>query len=577
LYNNYLTIQKPACFYRFNVYFCDMIQTVSYLKSLSIGFWSLWASYLVLTSLSMSSCASTGELLAGPKDTTPPKLDSLKSTPNYQTLFTKQDVVFFFDEYVELKDVFKQILVSPPLVYLPKVTNRGKKVTFSFHKDEVLRPDVTYTVNFGEAIVDFREGNKLTNFHFIFSTGEVLDSLSVTGAVYDAQTLQPLENVQILLYDRFYDSIVVKEKPYYTVKTDKSGKFICRNIKADTFKILALVDNNVNLKFDLETEKIAFLDSLVIISDSMPNTPFSFYVSTPHPRSKLLSKNLKTYGLAELIFNKIPDITDIQSLNPDIRLYEEIMGDSLLIYFENPQDSFRIKINEDTILIKKLPPENKTKLPAFAIRNTNFSKNLLSSDSLSIQFSAPVTEADLTKIIISDTLGEMGNWQHTWSKNRKTMYIYGKWRLDMPYNISLDSAAFRDIYGRVTDSVGYAFQFLLPNKTAGLNMIFENFDSLHHYQVYLMKGNQKISSFSFSNTVNYNKEIKMVVPDQYTLEIIQDDNQNGKWDPADYWSKKQPEKRQTYQSEKPDVNRVNDWKISWKKETPIPGQLNIKK
>ena len=173
------------------------------------------------------SCASTGELLAGPKDTTPPVLDTMMSTPNNQVRFQKQDIVFVFDEFVEVKDAFKQVLVSPPLNYLPKVSGRGKKVTFAFNEKEELRENVTYSINFGDAIVDFREGNILSNFVFAFSTGDHLDSLSVKGTVVDALTSKPAENVQVLFYDILEDSIVAKSRPYYAVKTNKNGNFEC--------------------------------------------------------------------------------------------------------------------------------------------------------------------------------------------------------------------------------------------------------------------------------------------------------------------------------------------------------------
>lgn len=530
----------------------------------------LMATGLLSVALLFDSCASTGELLAGPKDTTPPDLDSVMSTPNYQTRFAKQEIVLVFDEFVEVKDAFKQVLVSPPLVYLPKVTGRGKKVTFAFHKDEVLRPEVTYTINFGESIVDFREGNKLKNFSFVFSTGDVLDSLSLEGTVYDAKTLQPAENVQILVYDRWFDSIVVKERPYYTVKTDKSGQFICRNIKADTFAVLGLMDNNVNLRYDLETEKIAFLDSLVVLTDSTFKTPLTFYISTPLAKPKLLVKNTKTRGFIELIYNRLPDTFNLAVSDPGITLYQEKKADTLNLYYSSGADSFDLYILHDTIRVKQAGKETQSKLAKFAVKSHNLSPNLLPADSLQLNFSTPVQEAVLDSVVVSDTIGVIDDLTFSWSANRKNLFVKGKWRPAMPYTIQLDSAIMKDLYDRALDSAGYSFSFLPTDKTSGLSLVFEQFDSLKQYHILVYRGNVLTDSFSFSGSGMFTKNYKLLVPDVYTIEVIQDDNQNGRWDPADYWNKRQPEKMKTVKTERLEINRVNDFRVVWTEDSSTP-------
>lgn len=545
-------------------------------SSIQYIFSLLMATSLLGLVLLFDSCASTGELLAGPKDTTPPGLDSVLSAPNYQTRFTKQDIVLVFDEFVVVKDAFKQVLVSPPLVYLPKVTGRGKKVTFAFHEDEVLRPDVTYTINFGESIVDFREGNKLKNFGFVFSTGDVLDSLSLEGTVYDAKTLQPAENVQILVYDRWFDSIVVKERPYYTVKTDKNGQFTCRNIKADTFAVLALMDNNVNLRYDLETEKIAFLDSLVILTDTFKK-PLTFYISTPLAKPKLLVKNTKIRGFMELIYNRLPDTFNLAVSDPGITLYQEKKADTLNLYYTSGSDSFDLYILNDTIRVKQPGKETLSKLPKFAVKSHNLSPNLLLADSLQLTFSTPVQEGELDSVVVSDTIGIMDDISFSWSANRKNLFVKGKWRPNMPYTIQLDSAIMKDLYNRALDSAGYSFSFLSADKTSGLSLIFEKFDSLKHYHILVYRGNVLMDSFSFSDSGTITKNYKVIVPDVYTIEVIQDENQNGRWDPADYWNKKQPEKMKTVKTERLEVNRVNDFRVVWTEDSSTPALPSTKK
>ena len=112
-------------------------------------------------------CASTGSPSGGPRDVTPPKMDSIRSAQNRQTNFKPRQVDFYFDEFIEVRDPIKEVLVSPPLTYIPQVKHRGKKVSFAFDEKEVLRENATYTINFGESVVDFHEGNKLPNFNFV--------------------------------------------------------------------------------------------------------------------------------------------------------------------------------------------------------------------------------------------------------------------------------------------------------------------------------------------------------------------------------------------------------------------------
>ncbi|MBK6362208.1 MAG: Ig-like domain-containing protein [Saprospiraceae bacterium] len=536
--------------------------------------------YLILVVISLCmvvfGCASTGELIGGSKDVLPPKIDSLLSTANYQTYFKKQDLNLHFDEYIVVKDAYKQILVSPPLQYLPKVTGRGKKVKFSFHEDEILRNDVTYTINFGEAIVDFREGNKLTNFSYVFSTGAELDSLSVKGMVLDSKTSLPLENVQILLYDVLYDSVVVKERPYYAVKTDKTGKFICSNIKSDTFKFLALADNNANLKYDLETEKIGFLDSLVFIDDSTQNIPLLFHMSTPKPKSKILGKNSKNYGVVELTYNISPDSIAVSSEPKDIEIFKEIVGDSLFLYYYTKLDSFTLILDKDTVKVKVPPTDQIAKLKKFNL-SSGSSNVILAGDSLVLNGNFPVKKWEKAGIIIEDTIGIIDNINLSLSENKMKIFASAEWRSDMSYTLVIDSGSVVDIFDRVNDSFDLAFQVLPNNKTSGLNLNFVNFDSTKHYRINIIRGNQIIDYFTFNNSSTFVRKYKSLIPESYTLEIIEDLNQNGIWDAGNYWKKTQPEKMKITKTEKLDINRESDISVTWKEDTNISNTTNKKK
>lgn len=218
---------------------------------------------LILSVILLSDCAKMGSLTGGPRDEDPPVL--IESIPeNYSVNFDEDKIEITFDEFIQLDNVNQELVVSPPIGAKPDVRLRNKSILIEL--ESKLLPNTTYTLNFGGAVKDNNEGNPLTNFEFVFSTGEYLDSLSVGGTLLRAFDLKPSEEpVMIMLYDDLSDSVVFKDLPVYVGKTDKDGNYRINNLKSDTFKIFALKDVNNNFLFDLPNEQIAFLDTTIII------------------------------------------------------------------------------------------------------------------------------------------------------------------------------------------------------------------------------------------------------------------------------------------------------------------------
>ncbi|MEL6922896.1 MAG: Ig-like domain-containing protein, partial [Bacteroidota bacterium] len=191
---------------------------------------------MLFVSILLSDCATPGNPDGGPRDEQPPQLDSLSSTPNYQTNFTKQRLEFTFDEWVKLNNPVKEVLVSPPFIKSLNLTIRKKTVRVEFPEDEELKENTTYTINFGDAIQDLTESNPVPDFRFVFSTGDEIDSLSINGSIKDAITGEPVPDVRVFLYYNQADSVVRTIKPYYFAKADKNGSFKIENLPAATFK-----------------------------------------------------------------------------------------------------------------------------------------------------------------------------------------------------------------------------------------------------------------------------------------------------------------------------------------------------
>ncbi len=509
-------------------------------------------------------CASGGQLTGGPPDKTPPVMDTLKSAPLRQTNFYPRQLEFFFDEFVEVKDPIKQVLVSPPLTYIPKVKERGKKVTFEFDAKEVLREDATYTINFGESIVDFREGNKLSNFVYVFSTGDYLDSLSLKGRVINALTNKGDEEMVVFLYDNTLDSVVRTERPFYFAKPNKEGYFEFNNIKSDSFKLFALNDKNLNYKYDLDAEKIAFLDSLVFL-DTTFNEELILRSSLPVPTLKKVSHDNKTYGQVLIQFNTpLKENIPIIFSDSTIVFSSDIQGDSLIVYYESSVDSFNIFYLKDTLTVK---PRNKTKFikdnPFKWIGQSHKDKIVL-GDSLMIHYNFPIVQIDSSLISVVDTIGPLNNFKYYLSPNRKSLIFKILYKAGEQYTIEIDSAALKSIHGQVNTMMELNLEALTKDKTATLLLQVNELDTLSQYVINVLQGKKIIFSDVISMKDSTAYKIDNLLPLQYDVEIFEDNNGNGVWDPGHYDTKTQPEYYAKVVGGKIRENRDTEMVIKWR-------------
>ncbi|MCD4696621.1 MAG: Ig-like domain-containing protein [Bacteroidales bacterium] len=219
----------------------------------------------VIISIFAIRCANPGSPMGGPKDTTPPTL--LKAEPPLFTKnFTADKIRLYFDEFISLKDVQSQMIISPPMIENPQIRIKGKSVIIEFN--EKLKDSTTYNIFLGDAVVDITENNPYSNFRYVFSTGNVLDSMTYKGSVQDAFTLEPVQGTNVMLYldnnDTIpFDSLPYFIRPFFMSRTNESGEFVFNNLANKSFKIFALEDGNSNLLFDQALERIAFSDSLI--------------------------------------------------------------------------------------------------------------------------------------------------------------------------------------------------------------------------------------------------------------------------------------------------------------------------
>ena len=209
------------------------------------------------------ACASTGTPDGGPYDETPPKFVRATPEPN-ATGNTRKKISIEFDEFIKIENAAEKVIISPPQTEMPEVKASGKKVLVEFF--DTLRNNTTYTIDFGDAIVDNNEGNPMGNFAYAFSTGETIDTMEVSGTVLNAQDLEPIKGIQVGLHKNLNDTAFTKLPFDRISRTDSRGHFSIKGVATGKYRIYALKDGNQNYLFDSKTEIIAYSDSIIIPS-----------------------------------------------------------------------------------------------------------------------------------------------------------------------------------------------------------------------------------------------------------------------------------------------------------------------
>jgi uncharacterized protein (DUF2141 family) len=539
-------------------------------------------SFIITTLWLIQSCASVGALKGSPKDIIPPKLVEKKSTPNYQTFFKKQPILLTFDEWVKLEDAFTQIVVSPPLNERPEVVLDRKTLRFEFAKEEVLRENATYTVNFGNAIKDLTESNPASNLRFVFSTGAVIDSLQIIGKVVDAVTGLPTEGVLLMLYDNLSDTVVKKIRPFYFSKTDKEGIAKIENVRAGTFKVFALKDNDLNYTFNQETEKIGFpLENLTLsatnaaplkidtatlkndtlrrLADSLAaaNSGLKIRLFDPVKPVKITNKEVDKYGVAKIIFNQ--EVKNPQVTFDDVKqnALTEINKDTLLIWYnQGDETAWNIYLKgeerNDTVRVRprgKVDFMKKAKLSAtndIKIQSKNPTKLLF------INFNYPIQTIDSQRFMLLDSAKKETPLSiFTDSSSKRKLYLKANFEEGKIYNLTILPNALADIYGlKNVDTLVSKIMVQSVKELGNVIMKLSSLDSTKSYVCQLLTGSGLVETeFFIENKKSFDKTIEMLQPDQYSLKIVEDINKNRKWDTGDYDKKIQPERIFTKQLE----------------------------
>jgi aspartate 1-decarboxylase len=260
-----------------------------------------------------SGCGQIGMPTGGPKDSIAPRL--VNASPKLKsTNVTGNKITLTFNEYVELKEAQTNVLISPYPKKTPQVDYKLRTVTVKL-KDTLL-PNTTYSINFGNAIVDINEGNAFKDFTYVFSTGSKIDSLMLTGKVLIAETGKADSTLIAMLYRNANDSSVQKRKPDYIARLKGDGSFLFVNLSAGNYNIYALKDGDGGKTYNSKKEMFAFADAAVTVSDS--TDPVILFASAIEKESR--TSTTKPTGPAKKLILMSPPGQQFQDLLSPLEL-----------------------------------------------------------------------------------------------------------------------------------------------------------------------------------------------------------------------------------------------------------------
>ena len=578
--------------------------------------------YIVISLvLFLASCANRGQgPQGGPRDTIPPLV--VEETPlNGTLLFKAKEIVVHFDEYIQLDDIQKNVMISPPQQSAPEVKAIGKRLTVVFQED--LQDSTTYTIDFGAAICDYNEKTPLQGYVYSFSTGDYIDSLAVSGWVYDAATLNPVPNMLVGIHRNPEDS-AFSTLPFARItRTNELGMFTIHNIQPGTYRIYAL--NDISRDFLYQPgEGLAFGDSLItptfevhIHRDTVwrdtigvdaetgdtlfTRWPDSTYV---HPVTHFYPDSLQLWYFEEakqrqyfqrvnreeqhaftLVFaapqDSMPVIralrfSEVDSLKSDsawvnfldyslLQVSKKLdtitywLTDSLAIRMDSIYLQMQYKVTDsvynlvpqtDTVLavyrrprmsekareaVEKKKRERKLELKsnastAFDIYDTIRIRSAFPLDSVHDTLFHLVQKVDTIMKPVPFTIQKMDSMA-------MTIYMLAKLQPENSYQLKIDSAACRDIYGACNDSIKQNIKLKSKTDYSSLRVKMTHFDARARIQLLNEKEEVVREAAAMPDGVTF----EYLAPKTFFLRLYVDVDGDGKWTTGDWLLKRQPE------------------------------------
>jgi len=568
----------------------------------------------VLVMFFILSCAKISSPTGGPKDLDLPVI--VKSQPeNGTVMFTGKSFTVTFNEYVILDKITEKFMVSPPVKTKPVVRLKGKNLLVSW--EDKLSDSTTYTFYFQDAIRDNNENNPIPNFQYVFSTGPVLDSLSLSGNVFGAFDLEVVPDALVTMYSNLSDTAPARLLPAYISRPDASGGFMINNIKPGHYRLYAVRDLNGNKLYDLDDETFAFSDSII---DITPETNFNITPDTikykPANATETTKADIFTFGTHRLYaftrelkkqYLKYTERKSSGSVGfglalpsdsgqvsivltgaaPDSWFMENNASrDTFMVWITSPEmydrdtiqalltypftDSTKTLIQKtDTIIFrfrKPEPPRGGTKkIPALSLA-TNVGTKIKPGTMPAFTAPAPLKEPDTSRIImmqIVDTVKTRIRAEFIKdSTNSRRILMKTPLKAGGIYTLLCLRGAFTDIYGNATDSTFYKINVGTPEDYGSVASKISGYEG--DVIIQLLDNKEKVLKEAFIKSPGQVK-FELIDKGRYRLKAIYDIDSNRRWTTGDFSLMRNPEPVSYYPGEldvKINWDLEQDWDLS---------------
>ena len=530
-------------------------------------------------------CAKRGSITGGSKDTIAPVM-KVSFPKNFSKNFKGNEIKLVFDENIKLKNLNKQLIISPPMKYEPSILPTTPTKTITIKIKDTLQPNTTYSFNFGQSIADNNEGNPLNQFKYVFSTGDYIDSLSLGGTIKSAYDKEVESFVSVMLYDvndNFKDSVVYNNNPRYVTNTlDSLKTFRFENLKAGKYLLVAMKDYNSNNKYNPKTDKIGFSKEFITIPNDTIYELELFKESLPFKAFKpsQASGNRLFMGY-EGVVNSVATLPKLILKNNTEVLSNIITKfpkkDSLQVWYKPIKvDSLTLAVAKDKYEANftfKIKDQKKDTLSISAIQTGN----LKFRERFTLESATPLIRVANSKInVINNAKAKVPFTTEYDEFNQKLYFDFKKEPLEN-YSFEILPGALTDFYEKSNDTLTYKLNTRSTSDYGNLTVALEN---VKQFPVIIELTNTKGDVLTAEYTEKKTTiEFNLIEPALYTLRAIYDANKNKEWDSGNYLEKRQAEEVIYFSKEIDvranwDVNQVFDLSLPY---TPEPKKKTDKK
>ena len=493
-------------------------------------------------SLLLFSCARVGSPVGGDKDTLPPQLvGSNIDTSRVNVPRDIRELRIDFDEYITLKDINRQLIISPPLRKMTKIIPSGLANKYLLIKwDDTLQANTTYNFNFGNAIQDNNEGNPLRYYNFAFSTGEKIDDLYISGELKDLMAEETSVSTEKDLVVGLYtakDSMEYRQKPYYITKADPDGYFELNYLSPGTYRILAFEDGNSNSVYDAGKENVAFLKEPVVLDKNISGLNLTLY---PSRKAVKYVEMKEAPGGILMTFEGNPQTVNVLSLNEKLQDYKvthKPKSDSVHIWFDAQKQDVGISASENLRFSYDdgLKKDSVSLFYRYNTRNeltlSNNKGNLLApGDGFTISSNYIIDSIQPEKwTLVSDSLSQPFTARIN-ENNRFEVNIQSEFKEGKKYSLTVPRESLSSFYVSVPKSYRFDFE---ADKTENYGSLVLTLDNIpeNTFWLQLLTDNNKIAYSSTGKTAVFT--FNALKPGRYKARILVDNNENGIWDSAD--------------------------------------------